>query len=388
MNKPVIILSTSGLVKNGKNVLLDFEFKGRHRITSKYKYPEEIDLAYKLRNDLIDDLECNNFKIDYYKKYFKNLSSLEVFDAVYSHEKKAPMMKILFETVIDAMVLKVKTGMLRQEYIDGFKYSLKNHLIPFFGDMKVTQVNKKVILRFLRGLEATHTHDGAKNVLKPLRRALDYAEIEDCIDVSPMKQLPRNYLKNFKKNTRRETFSIEDVELVIATAPVGCIQNIVAFSFWTGCRPCEVYSITAADVNLEKRTICITKSKSRRQNINLPKTDAGFRTIEILEPLIPYLESQLKIVAADNDNTLFKTPSGTKWRTSSQFGVYWKKIIDQLDGIKYLSIKHLRSACFTHLLDKNNKPTDISAMAGHTTTRVTIEHYFKLSKNGRTKLKL
>ena len=51
-------------------------------------------------------------------------------------------------------------------------------------------------------------------------------------------------------------------------------------------------ALTGADIDLERRTIQVTKSvyfESNKPKIKPPKTDAGVRTVPILDPLLPYL---------------------------------------------------------------------------------------------------
>lgn len=360
--------SLKGLHRNGIHVLIDINFNTRIRLTTNLLYPEELWTAYNVRNDLIVDLEKNNYKTRNYQCYINNLKSLEKYDEELMNEKENPTMETLFEDSLSVMKVAVNRGEMSDEYRDTHVYNIKNHLLPFFADLKVKEINAPQILDFIEKLNKNFTKETAKGILKPLSRALNLAVARGILVMSPMKALPSNKLSKFKTNYEKNTttFSVKEVTIIIDSIESIELRNATAFLLWTACRPCEVFALKVEDIDMVKKEIYIGKSKSRKQNIRNTTKNGGTRIIQVFEPLVPYLVSQLEICENQVDKTLFKAPRGKPWRHSSHFGIFWKKSFDKLEGkIEYKNLYKLRSAFITFLHRKKIPTGKIAKFAGH-----------------------
>jgi integrase len=59
---------------------------------------------------------------------------------------------------------------------------------------------------------------------------------------------------------------------------------------YTGLRPGELQALTWADVDLEARTLTVSKSFERESRVKAPKTFQGRRVVPLHESLLPLLE--------------------------------------------------------------------------------------------------
>jgi integrase len=76
-----------------------------------------------------------------------------------------------------------------------------------------------------------------------------------------------------------------------ADVPVA-FRQACALALYTGLRPGELRALTWADVDLEARSISVSKAwDPQTKSAKPPKTAAGQRVIPILEPLLPLLEA-------------------------------------------------------------------------------------------------
>lgn len=383
-----LIISLQGLHKNGEHVLIDFTFNQlRVRLTTNLNYPKELEIAYEVRNNLIFDLNENKFEIRNYSHYIKNLQSLEKHDKKFYKNKMSPTMNTLFIDSLSIMKEEVTKEEITDEYRDVHVYAIKNHLRPFFGNIKVTEVTVSLIQNFLSSLNHNLTKETVKGILKPLSRALNLAVSKEIIPMSPMKAMPYNKLNRFKTNNEKNTttFSLSEATAIINAAEPVEFKNTIAFLLWTACRPCEAFSMLAEDINLDKSEIYIYKSKTRKQRIKGTKNGVA-RVIQIFPPLIPYLKSQLEICKNQTDKTLFKAPRGKPWRHSSHFGRFWKKTVEKLEGtIEYKNVYKLRSACITFLHRKKVPTGKISKFAGHLKI-TTTDRYIQFIKEDKDEI--
>lgn len=333
------------------------------------------------------DLEKNNYKTRNYKSYINNLKSLEKYDKELMRDRENPTMKTLFNDSLSIMKEEVNSGKITDEYRDTHVYNIRNHLAPFFDNIKVTDVNPPQILDFIEKLSKNFTKETAKGILKPLSRALNLAVARGIIAMSPMKALPHNKLSKFQTNYEKNTttFSINEAEAIIAVTEPIEFRNAVAFLLWTGCRPCETFAVKVDDIDMEKMEINIYQSKTRKQNFKKTKNNVA-RVIQIFRPLVPYLVSQLEICENQVDKTLFKAPRGKPWRHSSHFGRFWKRCFDKLEGkVEYKNLYKLRSACITFLHRKKIPTGKIAKFAGHLKI-TTTDRYIQFIKEDQDKI--
>ena len=72
---------------------------------------------------------------------------------------------------------------------------------------------------------------------------------------------------------------------------MGQIQNLFRFTFWTGLRTSELIALRWDDVDLVNRTLTIRLAKVRKRE-KAPKTNAGRRTVTLLQPAYEALQAQ------------------------------------------------------------------------------------------------
>ena len=91
------------------------------------------------------------------------------------------------------------------------------------------------------------------------------------------------------KVTKRKSAARSDESVIKANPDLWLFPYFVLY---TGLRKGEALALTGADIDLDNRTIIVSKSvyfQSNKPCIKAPKTEAGVRTVPILDPLLPYI---------------------------------------------------------------------------------------------------
>ena len=93
---------------------------------------------------------------------------------------------------------------------------------------------------------------------------------------------------------------LTDEEIFYICATPHRFQLAVLIMLYCGLRRGEVLALTADDIDLESKTLTVSKAvrfDGNKAVLTDPKTAAGFRTVPILTPLLPYLKNVSGLVA-------------------------------------------------------------------------------------------
>lgn len=246
---------------------------------------------------------------------------------------------------------------------DSYKTYLDGRILPVFGDLKIDKVKPTHIYDFLDNL----TEDGIRKDGKPgglapatiqkifhvlssmFGFAVDMQELEDnpCARVKPPK-IPKRQKLSIDRDPAREMLK------ALKSEPLKykCITLIAAA---TGARRGEVLGIGDNTLDLENRTITITRasrhSKGGKISFVDPKSEAGVR----VSPSPPALVPLLKEIIAARDSKREKC--GDKW--VSQIEDHEKMVENDLLFVQWDGKPmHPNSvdAWFTKFKEKNDLP--------------------------------
>lgn len=93
---------------------------------------------------------------------------------------------------------------------------------------------------------------------------------------------------------------LTDEEIFYICATPHRFQTAVLIMLYCGLRRGEVLALTSDDINLESKTLTVSKAvrfDGNKAVLTGPKTAAGFRTVPILAPLLPYLQNVSGLIA-------------------------------------------------------------------------------------------
>ena len=152
--------------------------------------------------------------------------------------------------------------------------------------------------------------------------------------------------------------------------------------YWTGMRLRELLALNPKDVDLEKRTITITKSYQRlgkKDVITPPKTPKSKRVITIPEFLAADIKDYMdSLYDLQEDDRLFPI---TKYYLEHEMQRGIKE-----SGVKRIRVHDLRHSHASMLIELGFSPLEIANRLGHEKVETTLNTYSHLYPNKQTKL--
>ena len=198
-----------------------------------------------------------------------------------------------------------------------------NRLKTFLGKTPAKKITAKDMTTFFFLMDA-YSRKTVQNCKSVAKLVFDHG-----IYAHGLKDNPVVYRKTLKgqRKTKREPPSPEEIEAIknAVNAPYGLFM---VMALYTGLRRGELLRLKYGDIDRENNTISVTKSVYHRSNqpqIKEPKTEAGTRTVILLEPLKAVLPEGAKnkyIFGGDKPWTAHETQRHLEaWRKATGLNV-------------------------------------------------------------------
>ena len=258
----------------------------------------------------------------------------------------------------------------------GYKPALARAKLRF-GKTYIAQIKAPDINRFLLDFirEDHAAQKTAKTQLMVVNLIFKYASANGYIPFNPARDIsvPRNLPHN-----PREIISDEDIQRVKASAncPFGM------FAYWilyTGCRRGELLALTWEDVDVENRSIRISKSVYHDSNVPLlkePKSEAGKRTVPLMDRLLERIQPGKGLIFPNEAGGLM---------TEMQFQKQWAAY-KEASGVD-CTPHQIRHGYATMLYENGIELKDAQELLGHAYASTTQDIYTHIRQSRKEQVK-
>ena len=278
-----------------------------------------------------------------------------------------------------------KKPILRPSTYAGYSKDIANHILPYLGGKRLTQLKTADIQKhYNRLLESGRIQDNGKGkglsnatvrgIHMILREALDSAVREGLIPKNPADGTspPKIYRKEKQVLTKDqlETF----MKLIEGDEEW---YDFFYTEIITGMRQGEICGLRWEDFDREKRTLRVARSVdfvNKELVVGETKTDDGKRTI--------YLPDSLWRILADRHN---QKASFSEWIFPNLLKPEWplnpsrayrqlKKLLEigELPSIRFHDLRHTFTS---HAANSGIAPKTLSEIVGHSKASFTLDHY-------------
>lgn len=270
---------------------------------------------------------------------------------------------------------------LREHTMRTKKYIVELKILPYFGNKRVNDITAADIRQWQNELiKIGYSPTYLKTINNQLSAIFNYA-----VRYYDLKSNPCAKAGSMGKSKAEEMdfWTGEEFRRFIDSVMNKRLSYMVFMTlYWTGMRLGELLALNPKDVDLEKRTISITKSYQRlgkKDVITPPKTPKSKRVITIPEFLAADIKDYMdSLYDLQENDRLFPI---TKYYLEHEMQRGIKE-----SGVKRIRVHDLRHSHASMLIELGFSPLEIANRLGHEKVETTLNTYSHLYPNKQTKL--
>ena len=270
---------------------------------------------------------------------------------------------------------------LREHTMRTKKYIVELKILPYFGNKRVNDITAADIRQWQNELiKMGYSPTYLKTINNQLSAIFNYA-----VRYYGLKSNPCAKAGSMGKSKAEEMdfWTGEEFRKFIDSVMNKRLSYMAFMTlYWTGMRLGELLALNPKDVDLEKRTISITKSYQRlgkKDVITPPKTPKSKRVITIPEFLAADIKDYMdSLYDLQENDRLFPI---TKYYLEHEMQRGIKE-----SGVKRIRVHDLRHSHASMLIELGFSPLEIANRLGHEKVETTLNTYAHLYPNKQTKL--
>jgi integrase len=277
----------------------------------------------------------------------------------------------MFTDAVEALLERMRAGHVRtrsgEPYkpaaVRGYKSSLYLRAIPAFGHLRLAEVTRRDVQRFIDELVdkgfATATIDSD---LTPLRVLFRQAVKREQVRINPMTELDVPAVRC----KPRRVVPDADAKAMIAALDAGAERALWATAFYAGLRMGELSALGRAEIDLGAGVIYVRRGWDSAEGYIAPKNRKA-RKVPIPAVLRDHLDEYL--LGTDRDEHIFGVP---RWvnRATGRARKRWED-----RGLPVVDLHEARHTYASLMIAAGTRQKALSTFMGHATTRITEDLY-------------
>lgn len=228
--------------------------------------------------------------------------------ATAGRENRIPTARDIKFSLLVERYLANGTHHLREQSITTYKSRLDNHILPFFGEMKVRRsCSTEAIQRWIAWERHSGTSDKTiKRCLVTLSAVLSYAVAINLITDNPVSRV-----KAPKVTDGGVDYTLNEAQTTALIANTPKSQRpLMMFLCYTGSRPSEACEVRFGDIS-HRDCLVIIRRTATASGTNATK-NSKVRTVPIVPELMDAIREQMKTVPHGKNDLVFPTVGGQR----------------------------------------------------------------------------
>lgn len=271
---------------------------------------------------------------------------------------------------IDSYAGRTSRG-FRERTRDDYRRALDAYAAPFFGRMRLAEIEPQHVKTWLRGLaDGGLSVSSIRNIFAPLRAMLADAAEDGLIRSNPAAgvRVPSNAKG---ADDRPKVLTEREVQALIEHVPAEH-QLLVQIVAETGVRISEALAWTWVDFDGKRLHV---RRRLSRGDLGEPKSRFGVRAIPLRQATARALWQHRKTTEWNgNNHPLFASETGTALDASNLYHRVLRPARDAA-GIEYGGWHRLRHTAATRLIESGARPDQAQRWLGHHDSAFTVRVY-------------
>lgn len=275
---------------------------------------------------------------------------------------------------------------IKQKYqsSEDLKYKFKNHILPFFGKMKIKNINTKIYIKWQEEMiKKGYSYTFKKNCHYCMCSFFNFLNMNYKIKNIP--KIVGNFKEDYETEKDKNIWTIKEYNKFIESIDNQLYQTIYRILFFTGIRKGELLALTFND--LKENYLYITKNKTRNNKITKPKTKKSIRKIILDEKTIKTINDLKNLYKQkyENFNDNFFICGGIKSISFTTLERMKNYYCDKAK-VKRIRIHDFRHSHASMLYEKNIPIFAISKRLGHDNITTTLGIYTHMNDEKEKKV--
>ncbi|WP_200763345.1 site-specific integrase [Nitrosophilus alvini] len=253
------------------------------------------------------------------------------------------------------------------------------HIKPYFKSKRLDKIKPSDIAKWQNRLLDKVSGSTLAKVRKIFNIIFEDAVRDEIIEKNPFKLVKSPKIEEVRE---KRPFTLEEIFAILNAMPEH-IRAFFATGFFTGMRTGELIGLKWEDIDWKEKVIQIKRSRRRGKDY-LPKTKNSIREIDIIEPLMPYLQMHREL-SRKKAIYVFETYENRPFNTCDKISAYyWKPTLKKL-GIPHRNLYQMRHTFASLMIANGEDILWVSQMLGHKDSSMTLQKYARYIRSKKKK---
>lgn len=365
--------------RNGQ-LFFDFRYLGQRcrEYTKLADTPQHRKTMQSVLDKIVAEIMLGTFN---YGKYFPGSKNADKFGGI-QHSTGSDQQRDsspLFRDFVETWVSELQIAW-RRSHADNVRSTLKCHLLPYFGDKRVSCITKADVLSFRSQLAKVNGRNGnaslsARTINRIIQilgqilgEAADRFEFNNPVDnVKRLKQ----------KRVDINPFSLTEAQSLIAAIRSDYRDYLIVRMF-TGLRTGEANGLQWQYVDFERNQILIRETIVRG-DVEYTKTDGAQREVDMSAPVREAL-MRMAAISRGKSKFVFCNSEGEPIDLNNFTKRVWYPLLRHL-GLPLRRPYQMRHTAATLWLAAGENPEWVARQLGHTSTEMLFKTYSRFIPN-------
>ncbi|MCW2960750.1 MAG: int [Thermoleophilia bacterium] len=264
----------------------------------------------------------------------------------------------------------------RETTRDDYRAALRLHIKPFFGRMRLTEIQPRDIKAFAFHLAGSGLSEASvRRYMGPLKALLATAFEDGLIRVNPATNVRTAVPRTHDDREHAKALSAEQLQRLIAAVDEEW-RPLIEFMATTGLRIGEVVALRWGDVDLDRGVFRVQRA-FYKGNIDEPKSRFGKRRIPLSPKLAAMLRDRDAQLQPSPKDPVFQTLDGTMMDPANIRSRIMRPAAARA-GLAWATPHTLRHTFASRCFRQGCNVKQVQALLGHHSPSFTLETYVHL----------